>query len=70
MPIKIKSENPVLALDHLSTKAAQSVLAAETRAFGNKAAKLNLQTATAAFAHAKQAQQQTKTSQDTKQDRK
>jgi hypothetical protein len=70
MPAKTKPENRALAFDHLSTKAAQSVLAAETRAFGNKAAKLNLQTATAAFAHAKQVQQQAKTSQDTKQDRK
>jgi hypothetical protein len=70
MPTKTKSESPSLALDHLSTKAAQAVLAAETRAFGNTAAKLSLQTATAAFAHAKQTQQQTETPQGIKQEKK
>jgi hypothetical protein len=40
--------------DSLSTKAAQEVLASQTRAFGNQAAKQNLQSLTAAFAVAKQ----------------
>jgi hypothetical protein len=41
--------------DSLSTKAAADALAAETRAFGNKAAQLELQMATDAFLRAKEA---------------
>lgn len=44
----------VLAAESFSTKAAQEVLASQTKAFGNKAAKLQLQMATAAFVQAKQ----------------
>jgi hypothetical protein len=38
----------------MSTAAASAVLKAETRAFGNATAKLNLQLATAAFTQAKE----------------
>ncbi len=59
MPIRAKAgnENRAIALDHMSTKVAQNTLAAETRAFGNKSAKLDLQRATAAFARAKETRQ-------------
>lgn len=57
MPNETKPANRARTVDHLSTEAAQKVLAAETRAFGNAAAKLNLQVATAAFAQAKNTQQ-------------
>jgi hypothetical protein len=40
--------------ENLWTKTAHEVLASQTRAFGNKAAKLQLQMATAAFSQAKQ----------------
>jgi len=42
----------------MSTKMAADALAAETRAFGNASAKLNLQMATDAFLHAKETLQQ------------
>ncbi len=54
MPTRPKPENRKLALDFMSTKMAQETLAAETRAFGNKSAKLNLQLATAALARVKE----------------
>ena len=67
MPVSERNNNRVMAQDQMSTSMAQTILAEETRAFGNKAAKLSLQTATAAFVHAKQAQHQPD---DTKQEQK
>lgn len=49
-----ENSHMVLVTESVSTRAAQGVLASQTRAFGNKAAKLDLQTATTAFVHAKQ----------------
>jgi len=60
----------IVAQDEMSTTMAQAVLGEETRAFGNKAAKLSLQTATAAFLHAKQAQHQAEATKTTKQEQK
>ena len=56
-----RATNDKLALDHMSTKMASDVLAAETRAFGNKAAQLKLQMATEAFLQAKKTLQQAST---------
>lgn len=55
MPIRARNENRVMAMDEMSTKMAADVLEAETRAFGNAAAKVNLQMATDAFLRAKEA---------------
>jgi hypothetical protein len=55
MPIVEKNGNTVLASEAMSTKAAAAVLASQTRAFGNKYAKLSLQHATASFLQAKEA---------------
>jgi hypothetical protein len=54
MAISKEFRKTVLVTESLSTKAAQDVLASQTRAFGNKAAKLQLQMATSAFVQAKQ----------------
>jgi hypothetical protein len=67
MPVRERNDNRAGAKDEMSTTMAQAALAAETRAFGNKAAKLSLQTATTAFVHAKR-QLETKTSKATKQE--
>jgi hypothetical protein len=55
MPMQAKTEIEVLASESMSTAAAAAQLNAETRAFGNASAKLNLQLATAAFLEAKRA---------------
>ena len=67
MAVTERNANRVMAQDQMSTAMAQAILAEETRAFGNKAAKLSLQTATAAFVHAKQALNQAETTEATKQ---
>jgi hypothetical protein len=53
MSLETKIIRSVGANDSMSTAAASAALNAETRAFGNAIAKLNLQHATAAFAQAK-----------------
>jgi hypothetical protein len=70
MPVRERNGNRVIAQDQMSTAMAQAILAEETRAFGNKAAKLSLQTATAAFVQAKQAQYQAEVTKTTKQEQK
>lgn len=54
MSQRVRNDNRVGMNDAMSTKIAADVLAAETRAFGNASAKLNLQVATDAFLRAKQ----------------
>ncbi|HEY5329756.1 MAG TPA: hypothetical protein VIJ79_07735 [Acidobacteriaceae bacterium] len=70
MLVRERNNNRVGVKDEMSTAMAQTILAEETRAFGNKAAKLSLQTATAAFVHAKQALNQAETTEATKQEQK
>jgi len=54
MPIVEKDRNTFLASEAMSTKAAAAALASQTRAFGNKYAKLSLQHATDSFLRAKE----------------
>ncbi len=68
MPVRERIDNRAGMKDEMSTAMAKATLALETRAFGNKAAKLSLHTATAAFAHAKQAQHQAEPSKTLKQE--
>jgi hypothetical protein len=70
MLVRERNNNRAGVKDEMSTAMAQTILAEETRAFGNKAAKLSLQTATAAFVHAKQAHDQAETAKATKQEQK